>query len=148
MPSTKNKIGLQFSGFQEMIEKLDKLEGDIFQTTEQALRESKTYVTNQLLAVTVKGNFPAHGKYSTGKVRESIDRADTVIWQGSTASIDVGYEFEKSGPVSIFLMYGTPRMPKVQSMFDAIYGSQTKKKIKEIQKEVFAKAIKEKMEGK
>lgn len=148
MPSTKNKIGLQFSGFQEMIEKLDKLEGDIFQTTEQALRESKTYVTDQLLAVTVKGNFPAHGKYSTGKVRESIDRTDTVIWQGSTASIDVGFEFEKSGPVSIFLMYGTPRMPKVQSMFDAIYGSQTKKKIKEIQKEVFAKAIKEKMEGK
>ena len=148
MPSTKNKIGLQFSGFQEMIEKLDKLEGDVNATTEQALRESKQYVTDNLLAVTVKANFPAHGKFSTGRVRESIDRDINVLWQGSTASIDVGYEFEKSGPVSIFLMYGTPRMAKVQSMFDAIYGSQTTKKIKEIQKEVFANAIKEKMEGK
>lgn len=148
MPSTKNKIGLQFSGFQEMIEKLDKLEGDIRATTEQALRESKQYVTDNLLAVTVKANFPAHGKFSTGRVRESIDKSDYVLWEGLKASVSVGYDMKISGPVSIFLMYGTPRMAKVQSMFDAIYGSQTTKKIKEIQKEVFANAIKEKMEGK
>ena len=143
----RNKIGLKFTGFAEMIEKLDKLQGDISKTTEQALIASKEAANVQIKAATNKANFPAKGKYSTGDVYNSIDTDMSVTWQGTVASIKIGYDFKKSGPVSIFLMYGTPRQAKVQAMFDAIYGKAITTEIRKIQKEIFAQAINERMEG-
>lgn len=143
----KNKIGLQFSGFEELAEKLDELQGDLKKTTEDALRKSKAVVTTNLLKATQKPNLPAHGKYSKGDTRHSIDTSKSVNWEGTTGSIHVGFEFKKSGLKSIFLMYGTPRMKKVQAIYDAVYGSKTKTQIRKIQKETFQEAIKKKMEG-
>lgn len=143
----RNKISLSFKGFEEMAEKLDELEGDLKKTTEEALIESKKIVTKNLQQATNKSNYPAHGKYSTGETRESIDTTNNVIWEGTIGSIKVGFDFHKSGLVSIFLMYGTPRMAKVQAIYDAVYGRKTKTQISKAQKEIFAEAIKEKMEG-
>lgn len=143
----KNKIGLQFKGFEEMIEKLDKLGGDITATTEKALLDSKELVTSQLLAATTKANYPAHGKYSTGKTRESIDTEKKVTWNGAVASVDVGFDMSISGMTSIYLIYGTPKIPKVQAIYNAIYGSATKKKVAEIQQQIFEKEVKKQMEG-
>lgn len=143
----KNKVGLQFSGFEEMAEKLDELEGDLKKTTEDALRKSKTIVAVNLLKATQKSNLPAHGKYSHNGTRHSIDTSKNVNWEGTIGEIHVGFEFKKSGLKSIFLMYGTPKMPKVQAIYDAVYGSKTKAQIRKIQKETFQEAIKKKMEG-
>lgn len=143
----KNKIGLQFSGFEELAEKLDELQGDLKKTTEDALRKSKAVVTINLLKATQKSNLPAHGKYSTGDTRHSIDTSKSVNWEGTIGEIHVGFEFKKSGLKSIFLMYGTPRMKKVQAIYDAVYGTKTKTQIRKIQKETFQEAIKKKMEG-
>jgi hypothetical protein len=145
--ATKNRIGLQFSGFQEMAARLDELQGDLQRTTEEALIKSKEVVTAKLLEATNKANYPAQGKYSTGRTRQSIDTTQNVTWQGTTAEINVGFDLKKSGLTSIYLMYGTPRMAKVQAIYDAIYGSRVKAEIKRIQKETFDAAIKEKMEG-
>ena len=145
--ATKNRIGLQFSGFEEMAARLDELQGDLQRTTEEALIKSKEAVTAKLLEATNKANYPAQGKYSTGRTRQSIDTTKNVTWQGTTAEIDVGFDLEKSGLTSIFLMYGTPRMSKVQAVYDAVYGSRVKAEIKRVQKETFDAAIKEKMEG-
>ena len=145
--ATKNRIGLQFSGFEEMAARLDELQGDLQHTTEEALIKSKEVVTAKLLEATNKANYPAQGKYSTGRTRQSIDTTKNVKWQGTTAEIDVGFDLKISGMTSIFLMYGTPRMNKVQAIYDAIYGSRVKAEIKRIQKETFDAAIKEKMEG-
>lgn len=144
----KNKIGLQFSGFEELAEKLDELQGDLKKTTEDALRKSKAVVTTNLLKATQKSNYPAHGKYSKNNgTRHSIDTKKNIEWEGTMGSIHVGFDFKKSGLKSIFLMYGTPRMKKVQAIYDAVYGSKTKKQIRKIQKETFQEAIKKKMEG-
>ena len=145
--ATKNRIGLQFSGLAEMAARLDELQGDLQRTTEEALIKSKEVVTAKLLEATNKANYPAQGKYSTGHARQSIDTTKNVKWQGTTAEIDVGFDLDKSGLTSIFLMYGTPRMAKVQAIYDAIYGSRVKAEIKRVQKETFDAAIKEKMEG-
>lgn len=145
--ATKNRIGLQFSGFAEMTARLDELQGDLQRTTEEALIKSKEVATAKLLEATSKANYPAQGKYSTGRTRQSIDTTQNVTWQGTTAEIDVGFDLKKSGLTSIYLMYGTPRMAKVQAIYDAIYGSRVKAEIKRIQKETFDAAIKEKMEG-
>ena len=144
---SKNKIGLQFSGFKEMAEKLDRIGGDLKKTTADALSKSKEFVEKNLVRDTKKENYPAHGKYSSGITRYSIDTNENVEWQGAMASIPVGFDFEKSGMTSIFLMYGTPRMTKVQSIYDDIYGKKTQTEIKKIQKNIFSEAIKQKMEG-
>ena len=143
----RNRVSLQFSGFLEMAEKLDELQGDLKKTTEEALRESKAVVSKNLLNATNKANYPAHGKYSTGKTRHSIDTQKNVKWEGTAGEIKVGFDFKKSGLTSIFLMYGTPRMKKVQQIYDAVYGRKTKTQVSKIQKDIFANAIKEKMEG-
>lgn len=143
----KNRIGLQFSGFEELAEKLDELRGDLKKTTEDALIKSKAVVTINLQEATQKSNYPAHGKYSTGGTRHSINTKKNVNWEGMIGEIEVGFDFEKSGLKSIFLMYGTPRMKKVQAIYDAVYGTKTKTQIRKIQKETFQEAIKKKMEG-
>lgn len=151
MPSTKNKIGLKFDGLEEMIVKLESIEGDLKSTTEKALKASKQRVNEELRKVTIPTNFPAHGKYSTGKTAQSIDTDMSVTWEGTTASIKVGYDMQISGMTSIFLMYGTPRhkppMKAVRKMYNAIYGARMKKEVAEIQREVFVKVIKRRMGG-
>lgn len=151
MPSTKNKIGLKFEGLEEMIANLEKVQGDLKTTTEKALKASKQRVNEELRKVTIPANYPAYGKYSTGKTAQSIDADMSVTWEGTTASIKVGYDMQISGMTSIFLMYGTPRhkppMKAVRKMYNAIYGTKMKKEVAEIQREVFAKVIKRKMRG-
>lgn len=151
MPSTKNKIGLKFDGLEEMIANLEKVQGDLKTTTEKALKASKQRVNEELRKVTIPANYPAHGKYSTGKTVQSIDNDMSVTWEGTTASIKVGYDMQISGMTSIFLMYGTPRhkppMKAVRKMYNAIYGAKMKKEVAEIQREVFVKVIKRRMGG-
>ena len=151
MPSSKNKIGLKFDGLEEMIANLEKVQGDLKATTEKALKASKQRVNEELRKVTAPANYPAHGKYSTGKTAQSIDTDMSVTWEGTTASIKVGYDMQISGMTSIFLMYGTPRhkppMKAVRKMYNAIYGAKMKKEVAEIQREVFVKVIKRRMGG-
>lgn len=142
----KNKIGLQFTGIDEMIEHLEAAEADIKRATEAALKASKQIVNEGLNRDTNNGNFPAGGKYATGALKQSIDKNFNVKWEGMTASVDVGYNFKKSGSTSIFLMYGTPKTPKVQSLYDDIYGNRTKRKIAKAQKEAMNTVI-ERMGG-
>ena len=148
MASSKNKIGLKFDGIEQMIKDLEAVQGDLKATTEQALIESKKHVNEELKRVTIKENYPAKGKYSrkTKNTASSIDNDMTVTWEGTTASIKVGYDMKISGLASIFLLYGTPRhkppMKAVRKMYNAIYGAKMKKEIGEIQRQVFENAIK------
>lgn len=127
--------------------KLDKIGGThaMKRGVEAGLKSSKQYVNPQIEAAMSK--LPAGGKYSTGETKQSIDKDMTVDWSGMSGEIKVGFDFKKSGPVSIFLMYGTPRMSPVSGLKNAIYGTKTKKKIKELQAEAVNKVIKRIMEG-
>lgn len=116
--------------------KLDELGGTdhMKKGVEKALIESKKHITPKIeQAIT---HLPAGGKYSTGITKESIDTDTAVEWEGLTATIKVGFDFEKSGLTSIFLMYGTPRMKPVSGLKNAIYGTKTKKEIAELQESV------------
>lgn len=148
--SSRNKIGLQFNGYKELCEQLDRLGGSLKQTNEKALVKSKTHVTKKLVSVARKENYPAEGKYSTGKTRHSIDTGKTVEWDGTEGKIDVGFDIGKGGLTSIFLMYGTkvhgtPRMKPVKGLYEAVYGEQTQKEIRKIQKQVFEEELKKVM---
>jgi hypothetical protein len=143
----RNKIGLQVEGFDEYMAKLDELGGSaaIKRGVERALIVSKEHVNPKIEAAMAK--LPAGGKYSTGDTKRSIDKEMTVEWDGTTASIKVGFDFKKSGMKSIYLMYGTPKMPPVSGLKAAIYGSKTNKELAELQGDELDKVIKEIMEG-
>ena len=128
---------------------LDELGGTkaMERATEAALRAAKEHVTPKISKAVDSANLPAKGKYATGVIKDSIDKDMSVDWEGFTASIHVGFDFEKSGMTSIFLMYGTPKMPPVKGLKAAIYGSKTQKEISEIQADEINKVIAKYMEG-
>lgn len=142
----RKKIGLQLKELDYYMAKLDELgKGDAMKRgTEAALKASKQYVNPLINKAMAKGNLPAKGAYSTGNTKDSIDTDLTVDWDGMTASIKVGFDFKKSGLVSIVLMYGvngTPKIPPVNGLKAAIYGSKTQKELAEIQEEELQKVI-------
>lgn len=143
----RNRIGLQFDGWEDTIAKLDELGGTkaMKRGVEAALKASKEYVNPQIEAAMSK--LPAGGKYSTGDTKNSIDKDMSIEWSGRTGEIKVGFDFKKSGMTSIFLMYGTPKMDPVPGLKNAIYGTKTNKQIKEIQETEINKVIKRIMEG-
>lgn len=143
----KNKIGLQFDGLEDIINRLEKAGGNVQEAVEESLKASKQYVTDALLRDTTKANYPAGGKYSTGELAKSIDSDMSVKWNGNTAEINVGYDFKKGGLTSVFLMYGTPKHAKVQKLYNDVYGSATKKKLAEIQQEALNKVLERTVRG-
>lgn len=136
----KNKLTVDFSNFTEYAEKLDELGGDLKATAEEALQASKDYVTEN-----IERDIKSHKR--SGRTEASIKDESKVVWEGMTASVDVGFDIAHGGLASIFLMYGTPKMAKDQKLYDDIYGAATKRKIKQMQEEIFEKAIKEKLGG-
>lgn len=136
----KNKLRLEFKGFEEYAARLDELGGDLKATTEKALKESHALVTPKIKAAMTKHN-------RTGGTSRAILDNSAVVWDGSVASIDVGFNIQSGGMPSIYLMYGTPRVKPDRELYNAIYGNKTKKEIKELQQEIFSAAIKKAMEG-
>ena len=145
----RNRIGLQFKGWEEYMAKLDKLGGTqlMKEGVEEALVESKKHVNPLIEKRMAKGKLPAKGKYSTGDTEASIDDSTRVQWEGMTGSIKIGFDFSESGMTSIYLMYGTPKMKPVTGLKSAIYGAKTKKEIAEIQERVLSEVINSVMEG-
>lgn len=135
----KNKIGLELDGFEELIAKLDKMNGDIKGTVEDCLK-----VANDIIEPQLQTAMQKHRR--TGKTAGSIIKTDKVEWQGQTASIDVGFTFPKGLP-SVFLMYGTPRMKKDTKVYNAVYGKRTKDQIARMQALIISDEINKAMGG-
>ena len=145
----RNKIGLQFDGWTELMSSLDELGGTdaMKKAVDGGLKQSKQFVNQQINSVMTKGNLPAGGKYSTGDTKGSLDTSISVEWENMTASIAVGFNLKESGLTSIFLMYGTPSMQPVKGLKNAIYGAKTKKEIARLQEEAVNKVIQRYMGG-
>ena len=136
----KNKMGLLFEGFEDVIKKLNDLGAHTKEITEKALKASHEYVTPQLHTHMAKHR-------QTGDTERSISETANVTWKGSVAEVDIGFQIRKGGLPSIFLMYGTPKMKKDTKLYNAVYGKTTQKKIAQIQEEIFYDAVQKAMEG-
>lgn len=136
----KNKIGLKFKGFEEMIADLEALNGDVKQAVEGSLRVAHDTVTPKLLA-----DMRKHKR--TGNTAQEIVKKSKVKWDGTAATIKVGFQFPEGLP-SVFLMYGTPRVPKDQQLYNDVYGSAVKREIAKKQKKIFEGMIRKRMGGK
>lgn len=128
------KLKIEFDGFDETINRLKDLGGNVKVVSEKALKDSHAYVTPKLHAEMQKHK-------QTGETESSIVDTAKVEWAGSVGSVKVGFDISNGGLPSIFLMYGTPRMPKDQKLYNAIYGKATQDEIKGIQQDVFLDEI-------
>lgn len=128
------KMRLEFTGFEEYAERLDKLGGDLKKTTEKALIE-----THKLLTPKVEEAFRKHDVKYSHDTLASLKKDARVEWDGSVAAIGVGFKISEGGFPSIFIMYGTPRMQPDKKVYNSIYGN--KKKVRELQEKIFAEEI-------
>lgn len=140
MPSSKNYFGLSFVGLKEISEKLEKLGASVEETTELAMKQSKKYLNNGIEQAMNSSKFDFN-RPNQGETRRSLDKSDHVYWDRKTALIDVGFDLDDGGLPSIFLMYGTPQIEPDRKLFSAIFGSKTKKQVRQIQESVFYEAL-------
>ena len=145
----RNKIGLNFDGWTDLMADLDELAGStgVKRAVESAQKASKQYVNQQLNAAMAKGNLPAGGRYSQGNTKKSIDSEMSIEWTGDTAEMAVGFSLKESGLTSIFLMYGTPSMSPAKGLKAAIYGAKTQKEVARLQEEAVHKVMQRIMGG-
>lgn len=126
----KNKTKIEFDGFEQVIAKLEKLNGDIKGTTDKALRETHQYITKE-------AEKAINPHYLTGETEHSLVLTPNIEWEGSVASVKTGFNIKDGGLPSIFLMYGTPRIKKDQKLYNAFFGTRTKREIMKIQEDIF-----------
>lgn len=140
---SRNRVTIQFEGFDEIAERLVRTQGKLEDATEKALVESQKLVANKL-----QTDMPKH--HRTGRTETTITDDGVVDWEGGRnagkASIKVGFKISDGGLASIFLMYGTPRMRPDKKLYRDIYGPATKRELSAIQQEIFKDALRE-LEG-
>lgn len=130
----KAKISLDFDGLDVMMEELKRIGADIEAAAEQALEESRDYVNENLHAEMEK-------HHQSGDTEKSIKENEVPQWTGDTVTLPVGFDISNGGLPSIFLMYGTPTQDPDKKLYNAIFGSKTKKEIEAIQQDVFDAAL-------
>lgn len=148
----RNKLTIDFKGFKEYYETLDKLNRDTKKVTAEALKKSFEEVTPG-----IQSAISVH--HRTGETQGSLVKNADIKWNGDVGSVDVGFDITNGGLPSIFLMYGTPRhmgsnqygkhghtvggVPQDMTLYNSIYGTSTKNRVRKVQKEVFDKALSE-----
>lgn len=145
---SKNTLNLDTSGLDELINKLKKLEGDVKGAVTDALEQAAQTVEEDTREAVQPQYLPAQGKYQ-GKEKDTekaIVTGAKVTWHGTTAEINVGFDYSKPGAGG-FLITGTPRM-KPDKALQKIY--KQKKYMAQLQADmgaVVSDYIREKMEG-
>lgn len=135
----KNKLTIDFDGFDILQKRLTELGGDAKQAAENALVQSHKIVTQKVTAAMVKHR-------ESGDTADAIISAPVVKWTGDTAAVDVGFDIVGGGLPSIFLMYGTqlygqPHITPDRNLYNAVYGAQTRKEIRAVQEAEYTKAV-------
>lgn len=148
----KAKFGLNFDGFLEYAEKIDRMgEGLLKQATENALTKSKEYA-NQAIKDAMdsspynfkKGgaNYAGH-KYATGKAERSLASVSekAVEWDGNEAVAYIGADLKES-PELLILALGTPHLKADRNLNNAIkVKGKYRKEASRIQQEEFFKVM-------
>lgn len=135
----RTRIAFDGDLFGNLMEQLDGLNGDVKGAVNKCLEASAEITKKNLNKAMTK-------HHRTGKTEEAIIKNPQITWQGSKASVNIGFKFPE-GLASVFLMYGTPRMKKDTKVYNAIYGKKTREEIAKNQDEILNDAIRRAMGG-
>lgn len=108
----KNQFRIDTSGMESLLMKLQRMEHATARETADAVLQPLAEKINADTRSALAPQFlPAHGKYSKNpsKTEASIETDTSVRWEGMTAWIPVGFDFNKPGAGG-YLISGTPRM--------------------------------------
>lgn len=136
----KNKLTIDFNGFEHIKKQLDAIGGEVTKNAvDDALKASQLYISEQVSAAITPHTL-------TGQTKKSIVKDHPVEWTGDTAAVDVGFDIVGGGLPSIFLMYGTklhgqPHIEPDRKLYEAVYGSKTRKEVLRLQEMAFTKAL-------
>lgn len=157
------KIEIGFSQMEDQLRRLEQAGAQIRPIVTESLEETQLMINRDLRQAMQRHHRDHKGKHTVDAIIES-----KVEWDGDTAAIDLGFDIANGGLASIFLMYGTkPHGPRGTSeatirrggghghpgtqpdthLKNAIFGTTTAKKIKDLQAEALAKASQEILGG-
>lgn len=128
------KISLELPNFNNILKRLEQLDGNSKKVAETALKKTHDIVTT-------KAKAAIYVRRDTGLTEESLREEAKVEWNGNVATVKVGFDIGNGGLASIFLMYGTPRMQKDKRLYDAFHGARVKKEIIEAQEKTYFEEI-------
>ena len=146
----RNRLTLDFSQFDEQLKRLEEAGGKplLKKGVSRGLKAAKEVVNTNLVKKLKDNNLPAKGKYNKNKTKAAINKDFVIEWKGDKCRIKIGFDlYKEKGLVSIFLMYGTPKMSPVKGLKNVIYGTTAKKKVKEKVAEALNEVIQETLEG-
>lgn len=144
MTKSSRKMSVDFAGVDVFLEQLKALgEGAAQKATENALKATQAYIAKQAEQA-MKKHEPPIGKYGTHTTDKAIITDYPVEWTQTTASIAVGFDLENGGMPSLYLMHGTelngqPHIKEDAELYDAVYGSKTRREVHKLQKAEFEK---------
>lgn len=142
----KNSVSMSFDGFDELIDKLDKLAGDegVQRAVSSGMKQAKEITDADIKKAMSKSNLPAKGKYSTGRSLSAVKTQTDIKWDGNTAELEVGFD-RKISLTPVFLMYGSPRYPPVKGLKKALkFGQKQKKSVNDAVQKIIQRTINEK----
>lgn len=142
-------LNLDTKNLEDLIEKLDGLGGDIKAVVEDALNQAADKITKDSFEGVQKPNLPAQGDYSQGDTEESLIKNPKVKWEGTMASVSVGFDYSKPGAAG-YLISGrgsTPRMAPASTLNMVYTGKSYMKSIRQDMEKTINSAIRKKLEG-
>lgn len=141
-----NKMTINFKAVDDYLERLKKVDGAAERAVESALKQTQTLIADKAAAA-----MEPHNKSHI--TADQIIRDGVIEWTQQMASVSVGFQIEDNaggmpGLPSIFIMHGTtlhgqPHTERDENLYNAVYGKETKKEVRALQKAAFDKALKE-----
>jgi hypothetical protein len=141
----RNTLRLDTSGFEELIVKLEGLNGDVKSAVTDALMQAAETVHDDTVDALADEYLPRQGDYSTGRTKTTVAEPE-VKWSGTIAEAPVGFDYGEKGAGG-FLISGTPRMQPNRKLEQIYTRKKYMRALQEDMQEVVTDYIKEKMEG-
>lgn len=136
----KSKWAFRFDEMTELAEKLENMGGDLQKACDTALKSTHEYITPNLAS-----NIARH--HYSGATERSLEKTPQVEWITPLhARVNVGFNLDKGGLPSVFLMWGTPKrraskMPVDKMLKKAAFGSGVKREVAKLQREALEAAV-------
>ncbi|MCI7304107.1 MAG: hypothetical protein SOR93_10995 [Clostridiales Family XIII bacterium] len=128
------KMTLEFEGFDELIQRLNSVGKDTHEIAEKSLRKGFEAVTPGIASAIAPHR-------DTGQTEGALVRTPHIKWQGTMASVDVGFDIPHGGIASVFLMFGTPKMAPDCNLYNSVYGAKANRLMRQSAEEVLYEAI-------
>lgn len=115
----KNTMKFDLKGVSDLLERIQKVGGNIDAAAEKALVESaKPFVED------LKSGIKKHRR--TGLTEASLNDPTQLQREGNQLTLNVGFDLGKGGLPALFLEYGTPRMKPEPFIRPSIQRNQSK----------------------